>query len=178
MPDLSRHRHSLKTALIVVGVLDVIALGYLLSPLSQSRAKHQEERDRVQQEFQVRQREVAPLKNLDQKLVLARREIADFYTQRIPAEYSVIPEELGKLAKANSVRISTAKYGAEDADIPGLQRVKIDATIDGDYVNVVRFINAMERDKIFFIIDSVGLSEQSGGAVKLQVRMETYLRSA
>ncbi len=178
MPDLSARRRALRTVLIIVGILDLAALVYLVSPLSQSRAKHQQERDRVQQQLQVRQREVGPLKNIDQKLVLARGEIAEFYERRIPGEYSAIAEELGKVAKANNVHISVAKYGAEEADIPGLQRVKIDAGIDGDYVNIVKFINALERDKIFFIINSVTLSEQMGGTVKLQVKLETYLKSA
>ena len=177
MPDLSARRRTVKTVLIILGVLDLAAVVYLLSPLSQSRAKHQEERDRVQQQLQVREREVAPLKNIDHKLVLAKREIADFYSKRIPGEYSAIAEELGKVAKANNVHISLAKYGAEDAEIPGLQRVKIEAGIDGDYVNIVKFINALERDKIFFIIDSVALTEQMGGTVKLQVKLETYLKS-
>src|SRR5579864_6657482 len=178
MPDLSARRRTLKTILIVMAVLDLAAAVFLLSPLSRSRAKHQEERDQVQQQLQVREREVAPLKNIDQKLILAQREIADFYAKRIPGEYSAIAEEIGKLAKENNVRISLAKYGAEDADIPGLQRVKIEAGIDGDYVNIVKFINALERDKTFFIIDSVALTEQQGGTVKLQVKMETYLKSA
>ncbi len=178
MPDLQARRRRLQTLLIILAILDLAALVFLLSPLSQSRARHQEERDRVQQQLQVRQREVAPLHNIDQKLVIARREIADFYAHRIPGEYSSIAEELGKVAKANNVHISVAKYGTEDADIPGLQRVKIDAGIDGDYAKIVRFINELERDRIFFIIDSVSLSEQTAGVVKLQVRLETYLKSS
>ncbi len=178
MPDLSARRRALRTVLLVVGILDLAALLYLLSPLSQSRAKHQQERDRVQQQLQVREREVAPLKNIDHKLVLARREIAKFYDERLPGEYSAVAEELGKVAKANNVHISVARYGADEAELPGLQRLKIDASIDGDYVNIVKFINALERDRILFIVDSVALSELSGGNVKLQVKLETYLKSA
>lgn len=178
MPDLSRRRHTLRAVLIGMAVLDLAAAAYLLSPLSQSRAKHQQERDRVQQQLQLREREVAPLKNIDQKLVLARGEISDFYAHRLPGEYSAIAEELGKAAQANNVRLSLAKYGADEAEIPGLQQVRIDAGLEGDYVNIVKFINALERDKMFFIIDSVTLSQQQGGAVKLQVKLETYLKSA
>lgn len=178
MPDLSTRRRKLKTVLIVLVALDVAAVAYLLSPLSQSRAKHQQERDRVQQQLQLREREMAPLKNIDQKLVLARQEIADFYANRIPGEYSSIAEEIGQLAKDNGVRIGAVKYGTEDARIAGLQRVELEAGIDGNYVNIVKFINALERDKMFFILDSVALSEQQGGNVKLQMKLEAYLKSA
>lgn len=178
MADLTARRRTLKNVVIVLAVLDVLAIAYLLSPLSRTRAQHQQERDRVQQQLQVRQREVAPLKNIDQKLVVARKEIADFYDHRLPGEYSAIAAEIGKLASENNVRLTVAKYGAEDAEVPGLQRVRIEAGIDGDYTNIVKFINAMERDKMFFIIDSVALSEVQGGNVKLQVKLETYLKSA
>ncbi len=178
MPDLGARRRALQAVLIILAVLDLAALVYLVSPLSRSRAKRQEERDQVQQQLQVRQRETAPLKNIDQKLADARKQIADFYAQRIPGEYSAITEQIGKDAKENNVRISLAKYGTEDAEIPGLQRVKIEAGIDGDYVNIVKFINTLERDKMFFIIDSVALTEQQGGTVKLIVKLETYLKSA
>ncbi len=178
MPDLGSRRRILHTVIIILAVLDLAAIVYLLSPLSQSRSRRQAERDRVQQQLQVRQREVAPLNNLDEKLKVARRQIADFYDNRIADEYSSIAEEVGKVAKENNVRISLAKYGAEEAEIPGLQRVKIEAGIDGDYVNIVKFINALERDELFFIIDSVALTEQQGGTVKLVVKLETYLQTA
>ena len=40
----------------------------------------------------------------------------------------------------------------------------------------MRFINALERNKLFFIVDSVVLGGEQGGSVKLEVRLETYSR--
>jgi type IV pilus assembly protein PilO len=40
----------------------------------------------------------------------------------------------------------------------------------------VKFINALERDKMFFLIDGVNLAEQQGN-VRLQLKLETYLRN-
>ena len=175
--DLSARRRHYRTALTVMVLLDLAALVYLLSPLGGSRAQLQDGRDRMQQQLQVRKREAAPLKDLDKKLLLARRETSDFYDHRIASEYSAIPEQLGKLAQADNVHISAAKYGTEDAEVPGLRRVVIEAGVDGDYLHVVRFINALERDRMFFIVDSVALSEQQGGTVKLQMKLETYLKA-
>ncbi len=53
----------------------------------------------------------------------------------------------------------------------------IDANFVGDYLQVVKFINAMERDKTFFILDSVTLGEAQGGTVRVQLKFETYLKS-
>jgi hypothetical protein len=41
----------------------------------------------------------------------------------------------------------------------------------------VQFINAMERDKMFFLIYSINLTGQQTGQVNLRVRLSTYLRA-
>jgi type IV pilus assembly protein PilO len=45
-------------------------------------------------------------------------------------------------------------------------------------LQLVRFINALERDQLFFIIDSVQLGGEQGGTVKLQMKMETFLKGS
>jgi hypothetical protein len=42
----------------------------------------------------------------------------------------------------------------------------------------MRFINSLERNKLFFIVDSVVLGGDQGGAVKLGVRLETYRKTS
>jgi len=40
----------------------------------------------------------------------------------------------------------------------------------------VRFINTLERSKMFFEVDGVDLAGESTGPVKLQITMHSYLR--
>jgi type IV pilus assembly protein PilO len=55
--------------------------------------------------------------------------------------------------------------------------MEIDADVSGDYVQLVRFINALERNRLFFIVDGLELGNEQNGVVKLQIKAETYLRS-
>ncbi len=41
--------------------------------------------------------------------------------------------------------------------------MEIQADFSGDYLQLVRFINSLERDPLFFIIDSVELGGEQGG---------------
>lgn len=59
-----------------------------------------------------------------------------------------------------------------------LTQVSIDASVSGDYRPIVLFINAVERDKVFFVINGISLSGQQTGQVNLRIRMTTYLRPA
>ena len=122
--------------------------------------------------------ESLPLRGMDKKLAQAETDLTGFYRDRLPAQASAVPEELGKLADANGVRVTEVRYTSEAAALAGLQRVSMDATLAGDYLQVAKFINALERDRMFFVIGEVTLSEQQGGFVRLQLKLETYLKGS
>jgi type IV pilus assembly protein PilO len=113
---------------------------------------------------------------MDDKLKQASKDIGGFYDTRFPAEYSGVSDELGNLASDTGVHLTGVKYDPKDAPIEGLQKLNMEITLSGDYLQEVKFINALERDKMFFLIDGIALAEQQGN-VRLQLKMETYLRS-
>ncbi len=47
----------------------------------------------------------------------------------------------------------------------------------GSYTSLARFINALERDDMFFIINSVTLGGEPQGTVKLSLKLDTYLKA-
>ena len=78
---------------------------------------------------------------------------------------------------APGVKISEIKSKVNDSESIGLRPMEIEASLSGDYLQLVRFINALERDQLFFIIDSVELGGEQGGVVKLQMKMQTFLKA-
>jgi len=107
---------------------------------------------------------------------MARQEIGDFYKKRFPSENSEILTEIGKLASANGVRIEQGRYKPGETITVGLQQVNMEYDLAGNYTSLARFINAVERDEMFFIIDNVSLGGDPQGPVKLGVKLETYLK--
>ena len=43
---------------------------------------------------------------------------------------------------------------------------------------IMRFVNSLERDQIFFVIRAMSLTGQQGGLVNLRLRVSTWLRPA
>jgi len=177
MPDLRRTRRNLKTALAVMAGIDVLAAVVYFSPLVGSAETRRQELNTLQAELITKTRQVAPLRDLPQKVVLAGRQIGDFYKTRLPSHESQILTALGKLATANGVTIDQEKYKVNAAGAGGLQAVEIDADFAGNYSSLAHFINALERDEMFFIINGVSLGSQQQGPVKLSVKLETYLKA-
>lgn len=177
MPDLKRRKPQLYAVIALLLLLDIGLVVYLVSPLRPRPATVQEQLQEAQRQLQSARVEAAPLQGMDQKLATAQRDLDRFYRDRFPTRGSAIAIELGKLAAANGVQISGAQYDEKESNIPGVHDVKIEAELDGQYVNEVKFINALERDKMFFILSGVGLAAQQGGAVRLQLRMQAFLRT-
>jgi type IV pilus assembly protein PilO len=176
MPDLRKTRKDLKIAIAVMAAVDLLAAALYFSPLIGSAESRHNEINQLQSELTLKTRQVAPLKDLPQKVKLASQEIGDFYKKRFPTQNSEIAVEIGKIATATGVRIEQERYKPGDSVTVGLQPIDIEYHLSGNYSSLARFINAMERDEMFFVIDSVTLDGEPQGPVKLGVKLETYLK--
>lgn len=174
MASIREVRKTLLPVLIGLVVLDLACVAYLLSPAGRSRAARQRDLDVLQAQLTAKRQEVLPTRGMDGKLKRASSDIDGFYKDRFPAQYSSVSEELGKLAAANGVQIAAVKYDDKDAPVEGLRKLNIELALSGSYLQEAKFINALERDKLFFVIDGVTLGEQQGN-VRLQLKVETYL---
>lgn len=177
MPDLRQTRKKLTAALAIMAAVDVLAAVVYVSPLVGSAEARRLQMNQLQAELNTKTREVAPLKDLPHKVVIANREIADFYKKRFPAQNSDIASEFGKLAAANGVKIEQGRYKVKEEEVGHVQPVEIEYDLAGDYTALAKFINALERDPTFFVIDSVTLGGEQRGPVKLSMKLETYLKA-
>jgi len=175
MASISEIRRKWLPAVIALAVLDLACVGYLLSPAGRSRQAREREYQQLQAQLTAKKQEVLPTRGMDQKLKQASQDVRTFNDHRFPGQYSEVAEELGKLAGDTGVHFAGLKYEEKEATVDGLRRLIVEITLSGDYLQEVKFINQLERDKMFFLIDGVNLAEQQGN-VRLQLKLETYLR--
>ncbi len=176
MSSIREIRKTLMPVLIGLVVLDLACVGYLLSPAGKSHKARVQEYYELRAQLTAKREDVFPTRGMDGKLKQAATDIGGFYDHRFPAQYSAVSEELGKLASDYGVHLASVKYEDKDAPVDGLRKLNMEIALSGDYLQEVKFINALERDKMFFLIDGVALGEQQG-AVRLQLKLETYLRN-
>ena len=134
-----------------------------------------------QQRTMLRAAQIAgkPLEGIDGKLTTSTEQANLFYQKRLPYAYSQVAAELGVLTKRSNVRLARVQY-AQAPQLSGasaLTQVSMDASISGDYRPVIGFINALERDHMFFVITGITLTGQQTGQVNLRLRIVTYLRA-
>ena len=77
---------------------------------------------------------------------------------------------MGSQSNRRGTKWEKLKWGA-------CSRLKWKRDYRGNYVSLAKFINALERDEMFFIIDSIALAGEQKGPIKLQMKFETYLKA-
>ncbi len=169
----------LNAYLAVVGILLVLVLVLavkLLLAWHGSKSDQSDEYRADQATYAQLQAQARKLRGLPAQLEVSKEAAQAFVDARIPGSDGVVIGEIGGLAAADHVRWSRATYTYRPA-IPGIVEARVEANVTGEYAPIMHFINDLERDKrhAFFIIRSVTLTGQQGGAVNLRVRMTTYM---
>ncbi len=177
MPDLKSTKNKLIAVVAGMIAIDVAAVGILFSPLVGSQQSRRAQIEDLWKELRLKTKQVEPLRGMDKKIASAQEQIHDFYQQRLPEQDSDISESLGKVASESGVKMSMVKYSPKDEQLPGLAPVMIEADFSGGYSQLVHFINALERNKLFFIVDGLNLDSSQQGTVQLRLSLETYLRT-
>jgi type IV pilus assembly protein PilO len=128
-------------------------------------------------QLEALQQDTTPLRGLDKRVVATRNRIGTFYEERIPASYSLLATRIAELQTRSGVQLSHISYtqGAPGVD---LTEISMDASISGEYPQIMRFVNGLERDQIFFVIRALSLNGQQGGQANLRLRVSTWLRAA
>ena len=169
--------------LILVGallLLDIAAIGLLVSPAGRSRAARQQEFERLRVEKAEKTQAAIPAKGMDQKIAMARDQEAQFDSERMAQRYSAISERLSHIATEAGVGVSNVQYderGEKNAPAE-YDGIGITIQVHGSYDQDMRFINAVERQKMLLLIDAVDFQGMQGDALTVSVHLSTFLRSA
>jgi hypothetical protein len=174
MRDIKEARRRFRLVLAVLVAICLGSAGVLLSPIGSSARARQRQFDEMQTELRAKSSANVPLQAIDIKLADAQGGISTFYQNRLPSSYASISERLGAIASDTGVSLNTGNYKASASGVQGIEHLLINASITGNYLRAVKFINATEREKMFFVIDYVSLTQQQGSTVQLQIKIEAF----
>lgn len=102
--------------------------------------------------------------------------------------YSLLSAELDDIARETHVQVKDKKFQKKEINGRNVDEIEIEATLDGDYSGIVRFLNRLQRSKNTYVVDSLGLDSDKSigaqgaqaalGAVKVSLRVRSYFRKA
>ncbi len=97
--------------------------------------------------------------------------------------YSAVTAELGAVARKSGIQLEGLAFKPTEISNRGMTEVAVDATVTGNYKNVIGFLNGLQRSANLYAVDALTLaSETSNQApanfIKVALHLRTYFRNA
>ena len=175
----SRARARVRIILLVLLALDAVLLALVLRPPGSSLLARQERFASVRRQHEAAQSNLRQMQTLQTKLQAALRNGREFAMQNFllrDKAFSTLLSDLERLASESRLRPADIKYRLKDEDAqPGWTNVEVSLTVEGEYADLVHFVNRLEQSSLFWLIDGMDVSGSPGKQLRLAVIMRTYL---
>lgn len=94
------------------------------------------------------------------------------------AGYSAISAELQEVGQKSGLQIGSLSFRPKEIAERGVTEVTVDASVNGDYKNVVQFLDGLQHSKNHYIIDDLNLGVDAGAQNRVgELRVNLHLRS-
>ena len=124
---------------------------------------------------------------IQKKIPASLKKLDEFEGSLSPAAsgYSAISQELTEVAQKNHINIDDEKFHPKEISGRNLTEIEIETAVSGDYTSIVRFLNALQRSKSVYIVDSLQVDSPNNvpgqpvsGILKVNLHMRTYFRKS
>jgi type IV pilus assembly protein PilO len=162
-------RVSVRAALGTLLVLNLAAALILFKPWGGSAEDLDRRLSSMRAQLPKQQAALARTKLLVQKVEKARTESKQFMSRYMLEErtaYSTVWGELGQAADKVSLKPKESQYAVEPIEgSDTLEMMTVSASFEGEYLNLTKFINELDRSPRFLIIESLTAAPQPAGKV-------------
>ena len=108
-----------------------------------------------------------------------------FEQSLLPASsgYSAVRAELGGIASKSGIQLDALSFKETKIANRGITELSIDVTVNGDYKNVIGFLNGLQRSDNLYEVDSLTLASEnanqgSANVIRVALHLRTYFRTA
>ncbi len=178
-PAILKRNKIIRFALGVVLAGDVILIG-LNWRLNSSPHVQETDLNRLSLLDKQYRADNARLARFRTELPADEKEWDSFFTTHFhpaTAGYSAISEDLGQLATSAGLRYDNISFHQHPPDARGLMQIDIATAVEGDYDNLIQFLNKLEHSDNFYVLDSLSLASGTVGKVRLNLQLRTFFRT-
>lgn len=185
MADFKRKKQFIIGALAALLLTDA-GLMYFNSRISAPESERRREITAQTRQLALVKADVERAAKIREKIPEILQKFDEFESTLLPASkgYSVISQELDEYAQKTHLIVEDVQIHPKDVSGHNLTEVRLDASVTGDYVGIVNFLNDLQRSKNVYIVDSLAVDTEAHeqgiapGTLRIALHMRTYLRKA
>ena len=157
----------------------MVLLFFLFRSPGRTEAERRDDISRLtaeQRAAQLRVQKFTQLQHKMQDAVHHEQEFAQANFLPRTTAFSQMLTDLERLATENQLQPGNITYTLNAADNRlGWMNVDVSLVVEGDYPNLVGFLNELEQSKLFWIVESLTVSGKVAQKLRLNLQAATYL---
>jgi len=174
-------RRRIQLGLAALALVDLLFYLFAIGPLAESDRERRLLVDNLRRQVKERTAQVDRLAALVKKVEAARTDgdkLLGEITMARRSAFSTIVSELDQAGKQAGVELRDRGYNVDPIEgSDTLSMMTVNANLEGNYENLVRFLNLLDRSSRFLIIESLGAApQQSGTALNVSVKLDAFVR--
>lgn len=103
-----------------------------------------------------------------------------FYDQQLQpssAGYSALVADLGDIAHKAGLKTTSTAFQDHELKDRGVTEIQIQESVEGNYSDVMKYIQGLERSSNFYMLSDLGLDTSETGVLHLKLLLKTYFRT-
>lgn len=132
----------------------------------------------------ILRKDIADAESIKERIPVILRDCDQFEHALRPSTdgYSALSAEIGETAKKAGLHVDTLGFKQKEIPGRGMDEVAIEATVSGEYINVVRFVNGLQRSQNMYSVSALSLTSDSSAqgatnTLRVALHMKTYFRT-
>lgn len=176
-------RRKVQLALAALVLFDLLFYLFAIGPLGQSDRERRWMVENLRRQAKERAAQVEKLAAIVRKVEAARTEgdklLVEITMPRREA-FSTIVSEIDQAARQAGVQLRDRGYNVEPIEgSDTLSMMTVNAALEGNYENLVRFVNLLDRSPRFLIIEALGAApQQTGTLLNVSLKLDAFVRES
>ena len=170
---------------IICLVLADLALAYYNSQLASETLTTPEQFSKQEMGLKKLEAPIARARKIREEMPNTQRECEQFERMLLLARSgsSSVSSELGEIAKKSGVSLQGVSFKRTPIPERRLTEVAMESTIEGDYKNVILFLNGLQRSANIYEVESLTLAPQKdnkgpANVIRVGLHLKTYFRTS
>ncbi len=182
-PHFRRRKNILVATLAGLLAADAGLALYSVRMASETKSPQQQLNAQTAQ-LRLLRADVKRAREIEQDMPKTKKDCERFESSlpRASGGYSALSEELETVSRKAGLQIVSLNFHPKEIAERGITEVSVDATVNGDYQNVVLFLNGLQRSPNYYIVDDLTLvtstgGEPSAGELKVNLHLRSYFKA-
>jgi type IV pilus assembly protein PilO len=171
----------MRAVLGVLAVANVVAALVVFKPWGGSPAELEAQRAQLERQIRDMRQRLERSRELVVKVQQARAEgdrfLSDYMMDR-RTTYSTIVAELDRVANEAGMKPKEKSFNLENVEgSDTVMQMTVTSAFEGQYANLTKFVNLLDKSSRFLIIESLSAAPQQGNnLLNVSIKLDTFVR--